>query len=99
MHLEDKHLKLLKQIKKEYVVRTNKHEIEDVEYLRSLGLITASSVDKKDDFYYHPRITEKGKAILYERFVRRFEQWVPVIVSNLISIAALIVAIIALCKK
>lgn len=67
MNLSKKHLRLLKAIENKTIVRTNKRKIKDLEYLRSLELITAISVDKEDDFYYQPEITEKGKAVLYER--------------------------------
>lgn len=99
MHLSKKQLKLLKTISKRIVIRTDKRDINDIEYLRSEGLVTACSVDKKDDFYYQPIITEKGKAVLYEHFIHNVEKWIPDIISNLIAIAALIVSIIALCLK
>ena len=99
MQLEPTQLKLLKEIRRENVVRTDKWEIKDIEYLRSEGLVTVCSVDKKDDFFYQPRITEKGKAVLYECFIHKVEKWVPVIISNSIAIAALIISIIALCSK
>lgn len=65
MELSSKHIRLLKKISKTYVTRTNKYNTEDIEYLRSLGLVSVTICDKPNDFYYHPRITEKGKAILY----------------------------------
>lgn len=65
MPLSGKHLRLLRKIGKEKVIRTSKYEIKDIEYLRSEGLVTATQVDKEDDFFYQPHITEKGKAVLY----------------------------------
>lgn len=67
MYLSPQHIKLLKEIRKSNVIRTDKWDIEDIEYLRSEGLVIACAVDKQDDFYYQPRITEKGKAVLFER--------------------------------
>ena len=67
MDLHRHHIQLLKTIDNKTIVRTDKRNIEDLEYLRSLNLITAINVDKEDDFYYQPVITEKGKAVLYER--------------------------------
>lgn len=67
MYLSQHHIKLLKQISKEKVIRTDKWKTEDIEYLRGKDLVTVCSVDKEDDFFYQPKITEKGKAVLYER--------------------------------
>jgi hypothetical protein len=67
MELNPKQLRLLKKISKKDVVRTDKYQTEDIEHLRSNGLVTVIICDKPDDFYYQPRITEKGKAVLYER--------------------------------
>ena len=99
MHLSREQIKLLKQISRKIIVRTNKRNLSDVEYLRSLELITAMVADKEDDYYYQPKITEKGKAVLSEHVVHITEKWIPVIISNLIAIAALIISIIALCLK
>ena len=92
MNLSPKQAKLLKKISKKPVIRHNKYDLEDVEYLRSLGLITACCVDKEDDFFYQAIITEKGKAILYERFINLVKYWIPMLISNAIAIAALIVS-------
>jgi len=52
--------------------------------------------DKPGDYFAQPYLTEKGKARLHEEKRRRLEFWLPVIVSNLIAVAALIISIIAL---
>ena len=92
MHLSPKQARLLKTISKKTVTRDNKYKLDDVEYLRSLGLITACCVDKEDDFFYQAIITEKGKAILYERSINLVKYWIPILISNAIAIAALIVS-------
>lgn len=67
VYISRKQLKLLKSISKHAVVRTDKRIIEDIEYLRSHGLVVVTQYDKPDDFFYQPRITEEGKAFLYEK--------------------------------
>lgn len=65
MDINPRQLRLLKAIKKSKVVRTEKHYLEDVEYLRENGLVVAATYDKNNDFFYMPSITEKGDAFLY----------------------------------
>ena len=88
MHLSGRHMKMLKKISKEDIIRTDKWDIEDIEYLRSEGLVTVCSVDRKDDFFYQPRLTEKGKAVLDERLhsTRRAN------IALLLSICAIILS-------
>lgn len=57
--------KLLKNISRKTEIRTDKYKLDDVEYLKSLGLIRVCSCDKPDDFYYQAFISEKGKAFLH----------------------------------
>lgn len=96
MYLSRKQLKLLKTISKSTVIRTDKNDIKDIEYLRLEKLVEVSMVDKKDDFFYQAHITEQGKAYLDNVTQHNIEHWVPVIISNLIALAALILSIIAL---
>ena len=96
MYLSRKQFKLLKKINKHPVIRTNKFDIEDIEYLRSEKLVDVNVVDNKDEFFYQARINEKGKAYLDNVKRHRLELWIPVILSNLIALAALILSIIAL---
>lgn len=67
MHISKKQLRLLGRIAKHAVVRTDALDIEDIEYLRDNELVTAVQYDKSGDYFYQPRITEKGKAFLYEK--------------------------------
>lgn len=92
MYLSPQHIKLLKKISKTAVIRTDKWNIEDMEYLRSEGLVTACSVDKKDDFYYQPRITEKGKAVLYERGDIKRRANIAIILSVIALVISFLVA-------
>lgn len=96
MYLSRKQLKLLKTISKSAVIRTDKNDIKDIEYLRLEKLVEVSMVDKKDDFFYQAYITEHGKAYLDNVTQHNIEHWVPVVISNLIALAALILSIIAL---
>lgn len=99
MYLSRKQLKLLKTISKSTVIRTDKHDIKDIEYLRKNDLVEVSMVDKKDDFFYQAHISEQGKAYLDELAKHNLEHWLPVIISNLIALAALILSIIALIQS
>ena len=67
MYISNKQLKLLRRIAKRSVVRTDALSIEDIEYLRSHDLVAATQCDKPGDYFCQPRITEKGKAFLYEK--------------------------------
>lgn len=88
--LSKTHIRLLKQIKKNKIVRTDKRKLEDVEYLRENGLVVAVTYDKPGDYYYQPRLTEKGKAILYEwkRTKRKSD------ITLLISICAFLLSVL-----
>lgn len=66
MYLDRKHIVLLKKIAKNKIIRTDRHKVADIEYLRAEGLVIVTCMDQKDDFYYHPQITEKGKGVIYE---------------------------------
>lgn len=87
----------LKRIAKNKVVRDSKPN-KDLDYLYELGYIGMTEIDKPNDYYAQPYLTEKGKAFLYERKQKLIEVWVPVAISNLIAIAALVISIIALLK-
>ena len=92
MHLSSSHVKLLKKIKRKNVIRTNKRDIEDIEYLRSNELVVICSVDKKDDFYCQPIITEKGKAVLEEKLDIKRRANIAMILSLLALIISFLVA-------
>ena len=96
MYLSRKQFKLLKTISKSTVVRTDKYDIDDIEYLRSENLVEVTMVDKEDDFFYQARITERGKAYLDNISRHNLEHWLPVIISNLIALVALILSIVAI---
>ena len=92
MELSGKHLRLLKKISKNGVTRTNKHNTEDIDYLRSRGLVSVAICDKPNDFYYHARITEKGKAILYMTKNIAVKANVAIVLSVLALIISFLVA-------
>ena len=96
MYLSREQLKLLKTISKSTVIRTDKNDIKDIEYLRIEKLVEVTMVNKKDDFFYQAHITEHGKDFLDNVSRHNVEHWVPVIISNLIALAALILSITAL---
>ncbi len=43
-------------------------------------------------------ITELGKSKLYEERKDRFRHWIPIVISNLMSLIAIVISIIALLK-
>lgn len=67
MYISKKQLSLLSQIAKKSVVRTDPLDVEDIEYLLDNGLVSVTKYEKPEDYFYQPRITEKGKAFLYEK--------------------------------
>lgn len=91
------HIQTLKRIAKNKEIRDSKPN-KDLDYLHELGFIEMTVVDKPNDYYAQPYLTEKGKAFLYERKQKLIEIWMPVAISNLIALAALIISIIALLK-
>lgn len=92
MELSPKHIKLLQKTKKKTVIRTDKYDIKDLEYLRSLDLITAISCDKKDDYFYQAFITEKGKAVLSERLHSNRRANIALVLSILALLVSFLVA-------
>lgn len=87
-----RHIRILKKIKRNKEVRTIKRH-KDLDYLYELGYIEITVVDKPDDYFAQPYITEKGKAKLYEIRTRLIEIWIPAIVANTIAIVSLIIAL------
>jgi len=94
---ESTHINTLKRIAKNKEIRDSKPN-KDLDYLCELGYIEMTEVDKPNDYYAQPYLTEKGKAFLYERKLKLIEVWVPVAISNLIALVALVISIIALLK-
>lgn len=93
--LHPKHFRTLKKIEKNKDIRSSKPN-EDLDYFYENGYIGITKCDKPGDYFAQPYLTEKGKARLHEEKRRCLEFWLPVIVSNLIAVAALIISIIAL---
>ena len=92
MYLDRHHIRLLKKISRTDVVRTDKYDIKDIEYLRSEGLVSVSSVDKPGDFFYQPFITEKGKAVLWERTKTERRANIAIVLSILALILSFLTA-------
>ena len=98
--MDKSQVKLLKQIKKaglfDYSVLgtsdiTSLHFLKDSKYIAPV----APNVPGNRPFY---KITELGKSKLYSISQKTFRYWLPIIVSNLISVISLIISIIALLK-
>ena len=70
---------------------------DEVRFLRTNGLIKPDSLkissitDKPVDTTYN--ITEKGHRYLTHKFREKITYWVPIIISNITSIIALIVSL------
>ena len=95
LHLS--HIRTLARISKNKEVRSSKPN-KDLDYLQKRGYIEVTMCDKPDDFFAQPYLTEKGKARLYEERKKFVEVWLPVAISNLIAVSALIISIIALSR-
>ena len=93
--LSRKQTKLLNKIAKGKVIRTNKYDTKDIDYLHENGLVRSCSIDKKEDFFLQPCITEKGKAVLYKakQEKRRF------IFSTLFEAITAVIAVAAFVKS
>ena len=89
MNLGRAHTKLLKKINRRGVIRSDRHNIDDLLYLRDLGLIRIVSCPKEDDYYLEAYgLTEKGKGVLDNQILRYRDRLVPY--------AALILSILAI---
>lgn len=91
MQLSRKHIKLLKDISKSKVVRTDRNDIKDIEYLLINELVTVTKCDKPNDFFYQPHISEKGKAVL--DVIKLSDRRSNIAIS--ISVFALIVSVVS----
>ena len=92
--------KMLKKIQKLNFVDSAKLTDEDksvISFLKKNEFISqkANPVGGPKPVYV---ITELGKAELFKRKQRNFRFWFPITLSNLMSLAALIISIIALSK-
>ena len=91
------HIRILKRIRKNKEIRSAKPN-KDLDYLYDNGYIEMTIYDKPGDYFAQPYLTEKGKARLYEEKRKFIEVWLPVAISSLLSLAALVISIIALLK-
>ncbi len=96
--LHPSHIRLLKKIKRNKIVRSHKNH-KDIDYLYDKKYIEITVCDKPDDYFAQPYITEKGKARLYEEYRKFVEVWLPVAISTILSIIASVISIIALLKE
>ena len=96
--LASRHVKLMLSIRKNKEIRCSKPN-KDLDYLFQCGYIEITVCDKPGDFYAQPYLTEKGEAALDEFLLRKREIWIPVLISNILSIIAIVISIIALLKQ
>lgn len=95
--LYPRHIRILKRAKKHKEIRTTKPN-KDLDYLYEKGYIEINICDKPGDYFAQPYLTELGKARLYEEKRKLIEVWLPVAISTVISLCALIISVIALMK-
>ena len=95
--LHPSHIRTLKKIKKNKDVRSSKSH-KDLDYLYDKGYVEMIVCDKPGDYFAQPYLSEKGKARLYEEKRKFIEVWLPVAISSLLSVGALVISIIALLK-
>lgn len=85
--------RLLKKLGKSRIIRQNKHNVADLQYLYDLGLITVISCPKEDDYYFEASgLTERGKAALDNRLLMHRDRRI----SNILSIIAIILSSLSL---
>lgn len=98
--MNNKQIKLLKEINKAGLYdysHLTADERNTLFYLRSIKYVTTNA-NPNDDPRPLYKITELGKSQLYNSKQGDFRFWFPLIISNCISIIALVISIIALLK-
>ena len=95
--LSRNHIHILKRVKKHKEIRSEKHH-KDLDYLYKQGYIEMTVYDTEGEYFSQPYLTELGEARLYENRRKFIEVWLPVAISNLIAVCALVISIVALLK-
>lgn len=92
MYISPKQLKLLSAIAKAPEVRTDKNDLEDILYLKDNDLVVCLQCDQPDDYFFQARISEKGKAFLYETKVLRRKTTISLVLSIIAIVISLLTA-------
>lgn len=92
MYINPQQLKLLSAIAKAPEIRTDKNNLEDLLYLRDNGLVICAHIDHPDDYFFQARISEKGKAFLYERKSLRRKTTISLVLSIIAIVISLLTA-------
>lgn len=92
MTLSKEHIRLLKDISKGKLTRSDKNNLKDIEYLTSIGLVESYSCDKEEEFYLYPVLIELGKAVLYERTNASFRSNIALTLSIISILLSFLVA-------
>ncbi|MBP3936441.1 MAG: hypothetical protein IK954_02515 [Clostridia bacterium] len=97
MFLSQPHKKVLKLIKSGNYAYTDRAN-EGMIYLQSEGLIVVNHyfIEERGEDIYIPELTQKGKAVVDTLHEHRIELWAPVVLSSALSIAAIVISVIAL---
>lgn len=98
--MDKKQHQILKSIlkgKQYYIDSIPEEEKSIFNFLRNQKYI-AQKADRIDNNKKLFVITELGKSKLYEDRKGRFRHWIPIVISNLLSLIAIIISIIALTK-
>lgn len=98
--MDKKQYQMLKSILKGnqyYINLVSEEEKSILNFLRDQKYIVqkAENPNKNKIIYV---ITELGKSKLYEDRKDRFRHWIPIAISNLMSLIAIVISIIALLK-
>lgn len=94
--LSRKQTRLLKKLLRSRVIRQDKHNVDDLQYLYDLGLITVVSCPKEDDYYFEATgLTERGKAALDNKTLWYRDRLVPY-AALILSIISIVISILAL---
>lgn len=92
MYISPKQLKLLSAIAKSPEIRTDKNALEDVLYLHDNGLVICTHIDHPNDYFFQARISEKGKAFLYETKSLRRKTTISLVLSVIAIVISLLTA-------
>ena len=98
--MDKKQYQMLKSIfngNQYYMDLVSEEEKSILNFLRNQKYIVQKAENpNKDKIIYV--ITELGKSKLYEDRKDRFRHWLPIVISNLLSLIAIVISIIALLK-
>lgn len=92
MYIDPKQLNLLNKVAKGPEIRLDRFQSEDIFYLQENGLVVCNQYDCPGEYFLQARITEKGKAFLYETKHSRRRTNIALILSIVAIVISLLTA-------